>query len=112
VTLPLVWTGILGSFLFGFTLAWNDYDRSVLFQARATQTLPLEIGGLTFTTAIRPDLYALGTLTTLVSLLGVGLVLLVAALRLRFRAPPVRRVEEELGVAGEISAAGAPARAK
>jgi putative spermidine/putrescine transport system permease protein len=112
VTLPLVWTGIFGCLLFGFTLTWNDYDRSVLFQREATQTLPLEIGGLTFTTAIRPDLYALGMLTTLVTLLAVAIVLLVAAVRLRLRAAPVRRVEEELGVAEELSTARAPARAK
>ena len=53
---------------------------------RATDTLPLTIGGLTFTGAIRPDLYALGTATTLVSLLAIGLLLVVAAIRLRFRA--------------------------
>ncbi|MGL6279667.1 MAG: ABC transporter permease, partial [Gaiella sp.] len=29
VTLPLVWTGIFGAFLFGFTLTWNDYDRTL-----------------------------------------------------------------------------------
>ena len=112
VTLPLVWTGIFGCFLFGFTLTWNDYDRSVLFQRQATQTLPLEIGGLTFTTAIRPDLYALGMLTTLVTLIAVAIVLLVGALRLRVRATPVHRVEEELGVAEELSTAGAAPRAK
>ena len=112
VTLPLVWTGIFGCFLFGFTLTWNDYDRSVLFQKEATQTLPLEIGGLTFTTAIRPDLYALGMLTTLVTLIAVAIVLLVGALRLRVRATPVHRVEEELGVAEELSTAGAPTRAE
>ena len=33
VTLPLVWTGIFGSFLFGFTLTWNDFDRTVLLQS-------------------------------------------------------------------------------
>jgi putative spermidine/putrescine transport system permease protein len=112
VTLPLVWTGIFGCFLFGFTLTWNDYDRSVLFQREATQTLPLEIGGLTFTTALRPDLYALGMLTTLVTLIAVAIVLLVGALRLRVRAAPVHRVEEELGVAEELSTAGAPTRAE
>ena len=112
VTLPLVWTGIFGCLLFGFTLTWNDYDRSVLFQREATQTLPLEIGGLTFTTAIRPDLYALGMLTTLVTLVAVAIVLLVAAVRFRLRAAPVRRVEEELGVAEELSTAGASVRAK
>ena len=61
VTLPLVWTGIFGGFLFGFTLTWNDYDRTILLQnGYDTQTLPLQIGGMTFSGAIRPDLYALG----------------------------------------------------
>ena len=46
VTLPLVWTGIFGGFLFGFTLTWNDFDRTVLLQnGYDTQTLPLQIGG-------------------------------------------------------------------
>ena len=98
VTLPLVWTGIFGCFLFGFTLTWNDYDRSVLFQERATDTLPLTIGGLTFTGAIRPDLYALGTATTLVSMFAIALMLVVAAVRARFFGAPVYRVEEELGL--------------
>ncbi len=79
VTLPLVWTGIFGCFLFGFTLTWNDYDRSVLFQTRATDSLPLEIGGITFTSAVRPDLYALGTATTMFTLLVIGIVLFVAS---------------------------------
>jgi putative spermidine/putrescine transport system permease protein len=106
VTLPLVWTGILGCFLFGFTLTWNDYDRSILLVSGAeTQTLPLTIGGLTFTGAIRPDLYALGTATTLISLLAIVVLLAVAALRLRVvgrRA--VHRAEEELGVAEGLDA--------
>ncbi len=101
VTLPLVWTGIFGCFLFGFTLAWNDYDRSILLVSGSEiQTLPLTIGGLTFTGAIRPDLYALGTATTLVSLGAIILLLVVASVRLRFggrRAAPA--IEEELGVA-------------
>lgn len=106
VTLPLVWTGLFGAFLFGFTLNWNDYDRTVLFQTRATDTLPIDIGSQTFTGAIRPDLFALGTATTAVTLLGIGVVLIVAILRLRlrFRAAPVRRVEEELGFAESIGA--------
>ena len=33
VTLPLVWTGIFGAFLFGFTLTWNDFDRTALLVA-------------------------------------------------------------------------------
>jgi putative spermidine/putrescine transport system permease protein len=114
VTLPLVWTGIFGCFLFGFTLTWNDYDRSVLFQSRPTEALPLEIGGITFTGGIRPDLYALGTATTLLSLIVIGGLLVIASLRLRFRGAPVHRVEEELGLAESIEAeaAGITARAE
>jgi putative spermidine/putrescine transport system permease protein len=110
VTLPLIWTGLFGCFLFGFTLTWNDYDRSVLFQTRATDSLPLEIGGITFTSAVRPDLYALGTATTVFSLLVIALVLVFASLRVRFRPPPVHRVEEELGLARSLrTEAQAPA---
>jgi putative spermidine/putrescine transport system permease protein len=105
VTLPLVWTGIFGAFLFGFTLTWNDYDRTLLLiSGLETQTLPLQIAGLTFTAAIRPDLYALGTATTLFTLLVITLVLLFAGLRLRFRGGgKVERVEEELGEAESIA---------
>lgn len=103
VTLPLIWTGIFGCFLFGFTLAWNDYDRTLLLIGGIeTQTLPLQIAGLTFTSAIRPDLYALGTATTLISILVIMSLLVVVALRIRFRASPTRSVEEEFGVAQEI----------
>jgi putative spermidine/putrescine transport system permease protein len=107
VTLPLVWTGVFGAFLFGFTLTWNDYDRTILFQSQATDTLPLQIGGLTFTGGIRPDLYALGTATTLLSLIVIGVLLVSAELRLRLRRAPVTRVEEELGVAEAIEAGAA-----
>jgi putative spermidine/putrescine transport system permease protein len=116
VTLPLVWTGLFGCFLFGFTLTWNDYDRTLLLVGGAeTQTLPLQIAGLTFTASIRPDLYALGTATTLVSLLGIIFLLGVAAVRGRTRAAPVHRVEEELGLGEgiqmtETAEAGAPAK--
>jgi putative spermidine/putrescine transport system permease protein len=111
VTLPLVWTGIFGSFLFGFTLTWNDYDRSVLFQSRATDSLPLEIGGITFTGGVRPDLYALGTATTLFSLLVIALLLVLASVRVPFRRGKVQRVEEELGLTEGISAEAAAAAA-
>jgi putative spermidine/putrescine transport system permease protein len=106
VTLPLVWTGILGCFLFGFTLTWNDYDRSILLVSGSeTQTLPLTIGGLTFTGAIRPDLYALGTATTAISLLAIVVLLAVATLRLRVVGrQTVHRPDEELGVAEGLDA--------
>ena len=100
VTLPLVWTGLFGAFLFGFTLTWNDFDRTVLLVL--DNTLPLQIVGLIQAAALRPDLYALGTATTLVSLSVILLLLIVIALRARFVAKPVQHVEEELGLGGGI----------
>ncbi len=107
VTLPLVWTGIFGAFLFGFTLTWNDYDRTILLQnGYETQTLPLQIGGMTFSQAIRPDLYALGAATTAISLVGIALLLFVVWLRLRLRSTPVHRAAEEFGDTVGIAEAG------
>ena len=97
VTLPLVWTGLLGSFLFGFTLAWNEYDRTALLAA-GENTLPLEIFALTVGSVIRPDLYALGTATTVVSLLAVVIFLAAVAIILRRRARQLRS-RRELGEA-------------
>src|SRR5262245_36464112 len=107
VTLPLVWTGIFGAFLFGFTLTWNDFDRTVLLVL--DNTLPLQIVGLIQASAIRPDLYALGTATTLVTLGLIFTVLVVVSLRLRLRDRKVERVEEELGLEGAIDAEAAAA---
>ena len=101
VTLPLVWTGLLGSFLFGFTLAWNEYDRTALLAA-GENTLPLEIFALTVGSVIRPDLYALGTATTAVSLLAVAIFLTAAAIVLRRRARQLRSRRELAEVATEI----------
>ena len=105
VTLPLIWTGLFGAFLFGFTLTWNDFDRTVLLVL--DNTLPLQIVGLIQAAALRPDLYALGTATTLVSLAVIALLLIVIAVRSRFVAKPVQRVEEELGLGGGIDAEAA-----
>ena len=109
VTLPLVWTGVFGAFLFGFTLAWNEYDRTALVAAGAN-TLPLEIFALTVGSVIRPDLYALGTATTAVSLLGVGLFLVVATIVLRRRIR-LKKPADDYAAARETGAAvpaGAP----
>ena len=107
VTLPLVWTGIFGAALFGFTLTWNDFDRTVLLVL--DNTLPLQIVGLIQASAIRPDLYALGTATTLVTLFLIFSVLVVVTVRLRIRGRRVERVEEELGLDGAIEAGTAHA---
>jgi len=98
VTLPLVWTGVFGCFLFGFTLTWNDYDRTVLLLSGFdTATLPIQIFGLTFSQAIRPDLYALGAATTAITLLIILVMLVGVTLLARRRSAPVVRVEEEFG---------------
>jgi len=114
VTLPLVWTGIFGSFLFGFTLTWNDFDRTILLQnGYETQPLPILIGTWPSSRPIRPDLYALGAGTTAVSLFAILVLLVAVALRFRFRAAPVRRPAEELGdTVGLGEAGGLAARAK
>jgi len=91
VTLPLVWTGLFGAFLFGFTLTWNDFDRTVLLVL--DNTLPLQIVGLIQAAALRPDLYALGTATTLVSIAVIFSFLAVIAIRSKFRRTPVQSVE-------------------
>ncbi len=105
VTLPLVWTGVFGAALFGFTLTWNDFDRTVLLVL--DNTLPLEIVGLIQASAIRPDLYALGTATTLVTLFLIFSILVAVTIRLRFRGRKVERVEEELGLGEGIDVGAA-----
>ena len=84
VTLPLIWTGIFGCFLFGFTLTWNDYDRTVLMlNGLEASTLPIQIFAQTTFSAIRPDLYALGSATTAISLLVIFAALLIALLKMK-----------------------------
>ena len=118
VTLPLIWTGLFGAFLFGFTLSWNEYDRTALVLGAGQATLPLHVVSLTLASVIRPDLYALGTATTLVSLLGVAIFLIGATIVLRRRAaapPPEAQAKEELGeVVGATpdEPAGAATRAR
>ena len=66
VVLPIIGPSILGIALFGFTLSYDELARSSQVMG-ATNTLPLELKGLT-TTVTTPVIYALGTLTTAVSL--------------------------------------------
>lgn len=67
VVLPLIGPSLVGVGMFGFTLSWDEIARSS--QAIGDlNTLPLELQGLT-TTVTTPSIYALGTLTTLISLL-------------------------------------------
>jgi hypothetical protein len=72
-------------------------------------TLPLEIVGMIQEQALQPDLYALGTATTLVSIAVIVGFLVVLTIRSRFQRTPVQSVEEELGLVGGIDAEAAEA---
>jgi len=78
VVLPLIGPSLVGIGMFGFTLSWDEIARSS--QALGdVNTLPLELQGLT-TTVTTPVIYALGTVTTVVSFAVMGLTLAVVGL--------------------------------
>ena len=81
VTLPLMQPAVLTSLLFGFTLSLDEFQRSLLI-AGPEQTLPLMVMA-SVTTRVTPTLYALGTLTTLLSFAVVGAYLLLLTYSLR-----------------------------
>ena len=83
VVLPILLPPVVGIALFGFTLSWDEFARTLL-TAGGSNTLPLEIYGMTGNVT-SPVLYALGTVTTLVSLLAIGLSLLAVSLLARRR---------------------------
>ncbi|MFT4727875.1 MAG: putative spermidine/putrescine transport system permease protein [Granulosicoccus sp.] len=65
IVLPIIAPSLIGVGLFGFTLSYDEFARTLL-TAGTYNTLPLEIFGMT-TSVTTPVLYALGTLTTLFS---------------------------------------------
>jgi putative spermidine/putrescine transport system permease protein len=70
VVLPLIGPSVVGIGMFGFTLSWDEIARTS--QAIGdVNTLPLELQGLT-ATVTTPAIYALGTVTTVVSFLVMG----------------------------------------
>ncbi len=82
VVLPIILPSVIGIGLFGFTLSWDEIARSN--QAIGEKnTLPMELQALT-TTVTTPEIYALGTATTGVSFLVIGLSLAaISLLRMR-----------------------------
>jgi putative spermidine/putrescine transport system permease protein len=71
VVLPLIGPSVVGIGMFGFTLSWDEIARTS--QAIGdVNTLPLELQGLT-ATVTTPAIYALGTVTTIVSFLVMGM---------------------------------------
>jgi putative spermidine/putrescine transport system permease protein len=84
VVLPMIAPSLIGIGLFGFTLSYDEFARS-LMTAGTYNTLPLEIYGMT-TNVTTPVLYALGTVTTVFSLLVIGATLAVIFVLERRRA--------------------------
>ena len=76
VVLPLIGPSVVGIGMFGFTLSWDEIARTS--QAIGdVNTLPLELQGLT-STVTTPAIYALGTVTTVVSFVVMGVAVALA----------------------------------
>jgi putative spermidine/putrescine transport system permease protein len=94
VTLPVLAPAVLASLLFGFTLSFDEIQRSSLVLGR-DQTLPIAIIGAT-TVRITPVIYALGSLIAMTSFAVVVLYLLFFEReRRRFYGAPAQIGEEE-----------------
>lgn len=85
VVVPIVFPGMIAVALFGFTLSYDEFPRSWL-TVGSKNTLPLEIWTMT-TNVTSPALFALGTVTTVVSFIVIALALSSIAIiqRKRFR---------------------------
>ena len=84
IILPIIMPGVIGVALFGFTLSYDEFPRSQL-TVGTVNTLPLEIWAMT-TAAISPVLFALGTITTVVSFLVLTLAIAAIGMLVRRRA--------------------------
>src|SRR5690606_6839852 len=86
VLLPMIAPSLIGVALFGFTLSYDEFART-LMAAGTFNTLPLELYAMT-TNVTTPVLYALGTITTAFSFLviAVALAVIVYVNRRRARA--------------------------
>jgi putative spermidine/putrescine transport system permease protein len=91
VLLPILLPGLIAVALFGFTLSYDEFPRTLLTVGPGN-TLPLEIYAMT-TTVTSPALYALGTVTTVVSFIAITLSLGSIAIIQRRRAGR-RRADE------------------
>ena len=81
VTFPLILPGIVAAGMFGFTLSYDEFARTTLL-AGEFNTLPLDINA-SMTQRIRPTLFALGTASTIFSLLMIGIFLVVYSILYR-----------------------------
>jgi putative spermidine/putrescine transport system permease protein len=85
VLVPILSPGIIAVAVFAFTLSYDEFPRTLL-TVGSQNTLPLEIWAMT-TNVTSPALYAVGTVTTLISFvliaLAIGLILSIERRRLR-----------------------------
>jgi len=85
VVVPILFPGMIAVALFGFTLSYDEFPRTLL-TVGAKNTLPMAIWGMT-TNVTSPALYALGTVTTFVSftviVLALGSIAIIQARRTR-----------------------------
>jgi putative spermidine/putrescine transport system permease protein len=88
VILPILAPGLIAVALFGFTLSYDEFARSVL-TVGANNTLPLEIYAMT-TSVTSPALFALGTITTAFSfvVIAIAIASMASIQRRRTRAAP------------------------
>lgn len=97
VVLPILLPGIIAVALFGFTLSYDEFPRTLL-TVGPRNTLPLEIWVMT-TNVTSPALYALGTVTTAVSFVVIASALGSIAL--------IQRRRSQRSLAGETAQAAA-----
>lgn len=77
VTVPILFPGLIAVALFGFTLSYDEMPRSLL-TVGGKNTLPIEISNMT-TNVTTPALYAIGTVTSVVSFVVIALAFLAIA---------------------------------
>jgi putative spermidine/putrescine transport system permease protein len=75
ITLPLITPGIVAAGLFGFTLSYDEFARTTLLSG-GQNTLPLDINAA-MTQRVQPTIFALGTASTIFSLLMIGLFIVI-----------------------------------
>jgi putative spermidine/putrescine transport system permease protein len=71
VTVPILFPGLIAVALFGFTLSYDEFPRSLLTLG-TRNSLPIEVANMT-SNVTTPALYAIGTITTVLSLAVIAL---------------------------------------
>jgi putative spermidine/putrescine transport system permease protein len=84
IVVPILLPGMIAVALFGFTLSYDEFART-LQTTGSTNTMPIEIWSMT-QNVTSPSIYALGTLTTALSFIVIGVSLGAIALIQRRRA--------------------------